>query len=45
MVVIAGDDDWDSEYANTLTLEHHMAAARMGIEDIFQAFDKNNTLI
>ena len=44
MVTIAKDDDWDGEDVKTLTLEHHMAAARMGFEDIFQALDKSSTL-
>lgn len=44
MVAIAEDDGWDGEDVKTLTLEHHMAAARMGFEDIFHALDKNSTL-
>ncbi|WP_205507885.1 hypothetical protein, partial [Myxococcus vastator] len=38
MAVITGDQDWvKSSKVKTLTLEHHMAASRMGFSDAFSA--------
>lgn len=36
MATITGDELWDNGDVKTLTLEHHMAAKRMGFLDLFQ---------
>lgn len=36
MAKITGDELWNSSDVKTLTLEHHMAAKRMGFLDLFQ---------
>lgn len=46
MSEITGDADWTGEDWNvkTLTLEHHMAASRMGFADLFAALDQDSRL-
>lgn len=46
MSEIADDDDWtgDGSAVKTLTLEHHMAASRMGFSDLFSALDRDSRL-
>lgn len=46
MYNITGDNDWtgDRSLVKTLTLEHHMAASRMGFADLFNALDQDSRL-
>lgn len=52
MATISADNRWlgqadtleVSQSVKSLTLEHHMAAARMEFEDIFEALDRNSSL-
>jgi len=45
MADLCGDDEWrDERKVKTLTLEHHMAAARRGFLEMFQALDRDSRL-
>ena len=46
MSQITGDVEWtgDGSAVKTLTLEHHMAASRMGFADLFEALDQDSRL-
>ena len=46
MKEITGDDLWvaDGDSVKSLTLEHHMAAKRMGFQELFKALDSSSSL-
>lgn len=45
MANLCGDSEWrDEAKVKTLTLEHHMAAARRGFLEMFQALDRDTRL-
>lgn len=45
MADVSGDDAWrDTSSFKTLTLEHHMAAARLGFPQMFAALDQSSRL-